>query len=116
MQTALIAFDSKQLTLILSKMLEDFGFVSVFANTPEQIKPMIEENNPAVLFRDWTLAGKNIGDIVKDIRQKTTVIFVSKEKEPTQIAQALDLGAAEYIMKPFDNDILQSKLAMAGLL
>ncbi len=116
MQKALIAFDSKQLTLILSKMLGDFGFEALTASSLEQLTPMILENQPAVLFVDWTLNGQDIEDILNSMEQKPATIFVSAQKSPQQIQHALNLGANEYIMKPFDNDILQSKLSLAGLL
>jgi len=44
------------------------------------------------------------------------VIFCSVENDLGKIRQALEDGADEYIMKPFDSDIVASKLAMAGVL
>jgi two-component system chemotaxis response regulator CheY len=44
------------------------------------------------------------------------VVFCAAENDPVKIAEALDAGANEYIMKPFDGDIVASKFAMAGLL
>ena len=43
------------------------------------------------------------------------VLFCSVETAPAMIRQALDAGASEFIMKPFDGEILASKLALAGL-
>ena len=116
MQTALVAFDSKQLSIIMKKMLEDLGFKCFFADTPEALIRFISEKKPSVLFVDWTLDKQNIEDILPQLSFKPILIFVSKEKNTKQIQKALDLGVNEYIMKPFDNDILQSKLSLAGLL
>jgi two-component system chemotaxis response regulator CheY len=44
------------------------------------------------------------------------VVFCSVESDPDQIREALDAGATEYIMKPFDGDIIEAKFAEAGLL
>jgi two-component system chemotaxis response regulator CheY len=44
------------------------------------------------------------------------VVFCTVESDPARIAEALDCGAAEYIMKPFDGDIIESKFAEAGLI
>jgi len=44
------------------------------------------------------------------------VIFCSVENDLDRIREALDEGASEYIMKPFDGDIVASKLALAGVL
>jgi two-component system chemotaxis response regulator CheY len=42
------------------------------------------------------------------------VVFCSVETSRDMIRQALDAGADEYVMKPFDGEILTSKLALAG--
>jgi len=44
------------------------------------------------------------------------VVFCTVENELDRIREALALGANEYIMKPFDGDIVAGKLAMAGAL
>ena len=44
------------------------------------------------------------------------VVFCTVESSPERIAKALNCGANEYIMKPFDSDILESKFAEAGLI
>jgi two-component system chemotaxis response regulator CheY len=43
------------------------------------------------------------------------VVLCSARNEPENIREALDAGADEYIMKPFDGDIIRDKLAEAGL-
>jgi two-component system, chemotaxis family, chemotaxis protein CheY len=42
------------------------------------------------------------------------VIFCSVESDPGMIGQALASGADEYVMKPFDREILAGKLSLAG--
>ena len=116
MQTALIAFDSKQLSTIIEKMLDDLGFNCLQATSFEEISDILAERSPAVLFFDWTLNGQDIAGFLSGLHEKPILILVSKEKDPARIQEALDLGVDEYIMKPFDNDILQSKLSLAGLL
>ncbi len=44
------------------------------------------------------------------------MIFCTSENDPAQIAAALDGGADEYIMKPFDAEILKEKLEEVGLI
>jgi two-component system chemotaxis response regulator CheY len=43
------------------------------------------------------------------------VVFCTVENDLAHIREALDAGANEYIMKPFDGDIIAAKLADAGL-
>jgi two-component system chemotaxis response regulator CheY len=42
-------------------------------------------------------------------------VFCTTENDVEKIAEALKAGADEYMMKPFDGDILHSKFAEAGL-
>ena len=116
MQKALIALDSKQLTVILKKMLADFGFDCICVGTVEQLITDMSENKPTILFTDWSFSNQKMTDVLPELSPKPIVIFISKEKSAKLIEQALDLGVNEYIMKPFDNDILQSKLSLVGVL
>jgi two-component system chemotaxis response regulator CheY len=48
--------------------------------------------------------------------EKPAVVFCTTETELTSIEQAMASGAQEYIMKPFDEDILVGKFEQVGLL
>jgi two-component system chemotaxis response regulator CheY len=48
--------------------------------------------------------------------QAPIVVFCSAETNPARIAEALEEGADEYIMKPFDSEIIEAKFAEAGLI
>lgn len=116
MKTALIVLDSKAITFILQKMLEDLGF-SVFVRSDlETAHDLLgQENSPDVVFLDKTIHEEPTASLIQTF-PNIKFIYVSKETAPEQIQAALDLGATEYIMKPFDHDILQSKLSLVGLL
>lgn len=116
MQTAVIAFDSKQLNTILTKMLACVGFETIIAENTEQLRLILQKQKPSLLLSDWTLASDDIATFLSKQENLPKVIFVSKENHPEKIAKALQIGVDEYIIKPFDNDILQSKLSMVGLL
>jgi two-component system, chemotaxis family, chemotaxis protein CheY len=44
------------------------------------------------------------------------VIFCTTENDMTHIEMAIESGAQEYIMKPFDDELLVGKLSQVGLL
>ena len=44
-----------------------------------------------------------------------TVVFCTSVRDVDRIVEALSAGADEYIMKPFDSDIIESKFTLAGL-
>ena len=47
---------------------------------------------------------------------KPIIVFCTAEKSVERITEALEAGADEYIMKPFDSEIISSKFYQAGLL
>jgi len=60
-------------------------------------------------------------DFLKELRggpqgDKPIVVFCTAERDVIKITQALDAGADEYVMKPFDSDIIESKFFQAGLI
>jgi two-component system, chemotaxis family, chemotaxis protein CheY len=50
-----------------------------------------------------------------DGNRKTKVLMVTTEAENDFIMRALEAGADEYLMKPFDHDAFDEKLAMLGI-
>lgn len=115
MKTALLAFDSKQLTSVLSAMLGNLGFAVLTGFGFDEAVTYCHEKKPDLLLTDWAFDKQSVYDLLMQVDKKTSVIFVSDQKDPADIRQALDAGVKEYIMKPFDIDILESKLALIGL-
>ena len=116
MKTAVIAFDSQQFNVILARMLNDLGFRVVTSEFFMQAVDACREKKADVLLTDWTFDGKSIQDLLKKISPFSNVVLVSQKNTPSEIEKALKLGIKEYIMKPFDSDILQNKLATLELI
>jgi two-component system, chemotaxis family, chemotaxis protein CheY len=68
---------------------------------------------------DWNMPVMNGLEMLKAMRAQgydsTKVLMVTTEAENEFILRALDAGADEYLMKPFDDEALNEKLAMLGL-
>ncbi len=68
---------------------------------------------------DWNMPVMNGLDMLKTCRAEgyssLKVMMVTTEAENDFILRALDAGADEYLMKPFDDEALTEKLAMLGL-
>ena len=74
---------------------------------------------PDVVLLDWNMPVMNGLDMLTQMRAAgytdTKVMMVTTEAENDFIVRALDAGADEYLMKPFDDEALTEKLAMLGL-
>ena len=68
---------------------------------------------------DWNMPVMDGLEMVKHLRaegfNEMKVMMVTTEAENEYILRALDAGADEYLMKPFDDEALTEKLAMLGL-
>ena len=68
---------------------------------------------------DWNMPEMNGLEMVRQLRSEgysdLKVLMVTTEAENDFIVRALDAGADEYLMKPFDNEALTDQLAMLGI-
>ena len=77
------------------------------------------EAMPDAILLDWNMPTMDGYDFLKALRQtpggeKPKVLFCTTENDVGAIARALHAGADEYIMKPFDREIVTAKLAQVG--
>src|SRR5262245_20379742 len=75
---------------------------------------------PDVILLDWNMPMMTGIEFLRKLREEPggeapKVIFCTVENDVAHITEALEAGAAEYIMKPFDGDIIEAKFAEAGL-
>jgi len=72
-----------------------------------------------LVLLDWNMPVMNGLETLQKIRAEgfsdTKVLMVTTEAENDFIMRALEAGADEYLMKPFDHDAFDEKLAMLGL-
>ncbi len=122
MVKALVVDDSRAIRMLLSKTLCQLGYeVQEAANGREALE-IIEAGNSEVklVLADWNMPEVNGLDLLKRLRRNPAlnslaVVMVTTETEIEQIAEAMEAGANEYVMKPFTRDILVEKLELAGI-
>lgn len=120
MQTCLVVDDSRVIRKVARRILEDLGFdVSEAADGMEALAWCRAVMPDAVLL-DWHMPVMGGLEFLRRLRSEPggkgpKVVFCSVENDLERIHEALENGANEYVMKPFDGDILASKLAQAGL-
>ncbi len=119
---ALIVDDAKVVRVALGRIMNQLGYESVTAEDGQQaLDAMAEHPDTDVVMLDWNMPVMNGYDFLIAMRAmpehgaKPKVIMVTTETGMPQMLKALAGGADEYIMKPFDKEMVAGKLEMVGL-
>lgn len=117
---ALIVDDSATIRVYLRKVLGRFGFeVAEARNGREGLEQLHAHPGIDLVLLDWNMPVMNGIDMLQEMRaeadlNRICVMMVTTENELRQMTQALELGANEYVMKPFTPEIIGDKLALLG--
>ncbi len=112
----LVVDDSKAIHLLLEEMLENHNitFQHVY-NGEEAIQVLSQENfNADLILLDWEMpkvTGIEALPLLKKHRPEIIVMMMTSKNSMKDIAEALEKGATDYVMKPFTKDILIGKVA-----
>ena len=118
---ALVIEDSKAMRSILEGILDDVGFTVVLTADAEEALDHLENDHAfAFALVDWNLPGMSGLELVQAIQERPALsdiqlMMVTTETELKRVQEALDAGAHEYIMKPFDKEMLLEKLVLLGV-
>ena len=121
MSKCLIADDSRVIRMLLSKIMLSLGFSVLEAEDGEDVVELTQTQEPDLIIMDWSLPVMDGIDALYKIKELNLVkspkiVFCSSSTDIDRINMAINGGADDYIMKPFDEDIVASKLAIIGLL
>lgn len=117
---ALIVDDSRFVRSFLRGLLERRGMDCEEAGDGLSALARVHAGPPFDLaFVDWNMPVMNGLEMLACLRAEgyadVKVMMVTTEAENDFILRALDAGADEYLMKPFDDEALSEKLAMMGV-
>ena len=121
MTECLIVDDSRVIRTIARRILQELRFDTREAGDGvEALKACLDRMPDAVLL-DWNMPVMTGIDFLKALRllpngAAPVVVFCTTENDYAHVQEAIALGADEYIMKPFDSEIVQAKFSQVGLL
>lgn len=112
----MIIDDSKAIFMMVSEMLAEQGHESIWAEDGVVACEKLRESDVDFILLDWNMPNmsgpefleKNLADKIT----KAPIVMMTTENKPEFIKKALSLGAVEYVMKPFTNDILINKIEL----
>lgn len=121
MKTCLVVDDSSVVRKVARGILEDLGFCVEEAPDGAPALEMCARAMPDAILLDWSMPVTDGLAFLEQLRSSEAgrapkVIFCTAKNDMEHIARAVSVGADEYIMKPFDAEILREKLEAVGLL
>jgi len=119
LRTCLIVDDSRIIRKVARRIVEGLGYEVDEAADGAEALAYCGGVMPDVLLVDWNMPVMDGLSFLRRLRalpggNQPKVLFCTIETRPERIAEALAAGADDYVMKPFDGEILQSKLAEVG--
>ena len=120
MKTCLVVDDSSVIRKVARRILEGMEFQIVEAEDGEQALDACRQQLPEAILLDWNMPKMDGYEFLRSLRRlpggdAPKVVFCTTENDVAHIARALHAGANEYIMKPFDKEIVEAKFQEVGL-
>jgi len=121
LRTCLIVDDSRVIRKVARRILEDLGFDVAEAADGAEALAWCRTTMPDVVLLDWNMPKMDGYEFLRSLRRLPggdgpKVVFCTTENDVAHIARALHAGANEYIMKPFDKEIVEAKFQEVGLI
>jgi two-component system, chemotaxis family, chemotaxis protein CheY len=120
MKTCLIVDDSRVIRKFSRRSVEALGFSVREACDGREAIACCEEAMPDLILLDWHMPVMDGIEFISLLRQgshasQPKVVFCTTENDVAHIRAAMDAGADEYVMKPFDHETLHMKLQLVGV-
>ena len=120
MKTALVVDDSAFIRKIAKQILDNMGFKVSEAKDGAHALEQCQVALPELILLDWNMPVMSGLEFLTKLRKmphgdEPQVVFCTTENTREKIMAALEAGATEYIMKPFDQEIIRTKLEQIGM-
>ena len=119
---ALVIDDSRTVRIIIRSILKELGMeVIEAADGAEALEQLKRFPDVELLLVDWNMPVMNGLDFLRAVRARREydgirILMVTSEAQSEQVARAFRAGANEYLMKPFNKDVLVAKLHLMDVL
>jgi two-component system chemotaxis response regulator CheY len=120
MKSCLVVDDSKVIRKVARHILETLEFSVEEAEDGRDALRRCDASMPDVILLDWNMPVMGGLDFLRALRQsphsnQPKVVFCTTENDLSHIRAAIEAGADEYVMKPFDRETLHAKLQIVGV-
>jgi two-component system, chemotaxis family, chemotaxis protein CheY len=116
----LVVDDSRVIRHLAGEILKGFGFYVAEAENGREAVDFCRSQVPDLVLLDWNMPEMDGLACLRALRAmvlepRPSVVMCTTENGLEKIREALESGADEFIMKPYDRDVLLDKLVQTGL-
>jgi two-component system chemotaxis response regulator CheY len=120
MKHCLVVDDSAVIRKVARRILEGLSLRISEAEDGQQAMDFCRQRMPDAILLDWNMPVMDGYEFLRGLRgmpggKSPKVVFCTTENDMAHITRAMHAGADEYVMKPFDGEILQSKFQQVGM-
>lgn len=117
-QRILVIEDEPDISTLLVRFLEPYGFSVAVADSGEKAWARLEQEVPDLILLDLMLPDTTGFDLCRELRaipafKETPIIMLTALSDEADIVLGLELGASDYITKPFSKKILLARIKSA---
>lgn len=121
MKTCIIIEDSEIIREIASRILAELSVEAKEADSASSALQLCRDSGADVVLLDWDLPSLGALDFLRGAAElppekRPVIILCATENDPQQFTLARAAGAAHYLLKPFDRQSIESKLAEIGVI
>jgi two-component system, chemotaxis family, chemotaxis protein CheY len=121
MPLCLIVDDSKVVRKLERRYIEELGFSAEEADSGDTALVFCQAKIPDLILLDWYMPGMDGMEFLKAFRvlpgnENTKIVLCTTENNMEKMIYAMSLGANEYVIKPFDAEIIRLKLEQIGMM
>lgn len=114
-QTIIVLEDDADISNLIRHHLQQAGFSVLVCASGDKVLPLARQNLPALFILDIMVPGSNGFEVCRQIRSardlaKVPVVFVTAKTSEADRVRGLDLGADDYIVKPFSTRELLARV------
>ena len=115
MKTCLIVDDSEIVRKYARLIFESLSYRVLDADRPQAAFERLEGETPDLILADWKMPGVSTHDFIAQVRRMTNlrrpyILYLSTENDAADFDRAAKAGADDYLLKPFNREIIEMKL------
>ncbi|HEX4535286.1 MAG TPA: response regulator [Rhizomicrobium sp.] len=119
-KNCLVVDDSRVIRKVACRILETLHFQAAEAEDGEAALEACRQSMPDVVLIDAQMPNMSGVEFVRALRReqggyRPRIVYCTTEHDMAQINEALNAGANEYLMKPYDRESVEAKFAEAGI-